>query len=300
MTKATPMGSLPDVFVKGPGTGLQLFFHGMCAFVLPAAKGDPLRVAMLNAYPNDKPNQHRATLLVPRGAVDLAKSTAAPAAVDAHHVIYALNDVAITVDVSGLMKPEVKVKNDTVGAGCAAKGNWDNAGWALRMGDLSKLTPLAWNKVGTVSQAQFETLHGSLEQDFDQKEMPSELDTNEWNINGTIRPLKQSLRLRIKEPGPISLVLTPRSGGKATAVVLTTDTGTVNAGILNLPARLKPPTMPKDTRLKDALAYYQMYDPSPLNKGNDDTLPVPLWTDNPDACSTKMSPECMCCPPGIV
>jgi hypothetical protein len=81
--------------------------------------------------------------------------------------------------------------------------------------------------------------------------------------------------------------------------VLTTDTGTVNAGILNLPARLKPDTMPEGTKMDDVLAYYQMFDPSPLNKGADDKLDVPLWTKNPDNCSTRHSPECMCCPPGL-
>src|SRR5262245_26169928 len=63
-------GSLPERFDLGSGKGLQLFFHGMCAFVLPKAARQPLRVAMLNAYPNDIAHRHFASFVVPRGGVD--------------------------------------------------------------------------------------------------------------------------------------------------------------------------------------------------------------------------------------
>jgi hypothetical protein len=293
--------SLPSTFVVGSGTGLQLFFHGLCAFVLPKATTDPLRVAMLNGYPDDADHRHVASLVVPRDGVDLAASTARPSAIDSDHIIYGLNDLSMTLKIDKVSKPGVKVKKTAVGPGCAVDGNWSDFGWVL---DMSKFASFAsgsrreWSKVGDVSQAQFETSHGSLEQDFDGKEQKSPVDKVEWVIGGTDRVVKQAARLRVLE-AEISLELKPRVGTGSSLIVLKTKTGTVNAAIMNLPAMLKMRANP-GTRLTDALAYYQMLDPSPLGKGNDDTLAVPLWSRNPHGCSTIHSIECSCCPPSEV
>ena len=86
--------------------------------------------------------------------------------------------------------------------------------WALDVSELHTGTRASWDKIAPVSQAQFETAHGSIEQDFDGKEAVSPPDTREWKINNTVRVIKQSIRLRIHDAGPISIVLKPRSGAK--------------------------------------------------------------------------------------
>ncbi|HEY2152464.1 MAG TPA: hypothetical protein VGH34_16765 [Vicinamibacterales bacterium] len=291
-----PMGSLPGVFSLGGRRGLQLFFHGMCSFVLPSAPGDPLRVAMLKGYPADKEHEHRAVLLVPRGGVDVNASTTHPSGVDGNHIIYSLEDMYVTVAVADLKTPVLKVNNTPVGLCPTLHGaDWNSMGWVLKMSDLSKGEPLDWGQVGNVSQAQFETAHGSVEQDFEGTDQLSPRDNRKWRVNGKSRALKQTVRLRIKDAGPISLVLKSRSNGSQSTIVLLTKSQTINAGILNLPLQKK--SFEKNgSRLEDVLAYYQMMDPSPLGKGNDDKLPVPLWDDDP-ACNIDNSPECGCCPP---
>jgi hypothetical protein len=296
--------SLPPVLqVMGNGRGLQLFFHGLCAFVLPNTGSDPLRVAMLNGYPDDPAHRHYATLIVAKNGVDLAASTARPSAVDSYHVLYGLNDVAVSLKVGSVSHPGVKVKKTAPGAPCATPGdNWANFGWVLDMTDFPDYKTgkrRAWSNVRTISQAQFETPHGSLEQDFDNHEQPSKTDRTEWTINGVNRVVKQAARLRVLEDD-ISLELTPRGGGPSTQVVLLTKQFAVSAAIVNLPCILADPHQPAGTRLTDALAYYQMLDPSPLGSGNDDKLGVPTWVDNPDQCRTNVSVECSCCPPSGV
>ena len=291
---------MPDQFaLRGDGKGLQLFFHGMCAFVLPKASGQPLRVAMLNAYPNDVAHRHFASLVIPRGGVDLDASTAEPSGVDGYHLIYGLKDIYVTLSTAGVMSPAVKVGRAPVTA-CPTAATWANVNWSLDMNLLYNGTRAAWSKVASVSQAQFETFHGSLEQDFDMHEQPSELDDREWDLNGKIQVLKNSVRLRILDPGPVTFVLTNRSIGSRTSVVLKTQNQNVNAAIINLPADLK--MNQTSGRLEDALAYYQMFDPSPLNPANpasDAALKVPLWLPYPRACTTISSIECMCCPPSF-
>lgn len=296
-------GSLPPKFVVEGGkgaAGVQLFFHGLCAFVLPKSPGESLRVAMLNGYPDDVEHRHYASLLVPRDGVDLAKSSAPPAAVDSDHITYTLRDMSMRLSVDGVSSPMLRIHNVPVSPGCATTMTWDNFGWVL---DMSVFFPTgsrrAWDKVAGVSQSQFETAHGSLEHDFNGKETVSDVDTVEWDILGKSRVLKQAVRLRVLEPGPVSLQLTPRSGGSPTSIVFLSQTQTVNAGILNLPVPRKMPQNPGQ-RLTDALAYYQMFDPSPLNPANpaaDAKLGVPLWSKNPDGCTLKKSIECTCCPP---
>ena len=187
--------SLPPKFFVGAGQGLQLFFHGLCAFVLPKKESDPLRVAMLNGYPDNADHRHTASLVVPRDGVDLAASTARPSAIDSDHIIYSLNDLSVTLKVDRVTRPGVKVNKTAVGAGCAADAKWADFGWVL---DMSKFTPYAagtrrdWSKVREVSQAQFETPHGSLERDFDGKEQKSPIDTVEWTVSHKLRCLHAS------------------------------------------------------------------------------------------------------------
>ena len=296
--------SLPTVLqAMGNGHGLQLFFHGLCAFVLPNTGSDPLRVAMMNGYPDHPAHRHYATLIVAKNGVDLAASTARPSAVDSYHLLYGLDDVAVTLKIGAVTHPGVKVKKTTIGSHCVTSENdWANFGWVLDMTDFPQYKAgrrRDWSNVRTVSQAQFETPHGSLEQDFDHHEQPTKPDRTEWSINSANRVVKQAARLRVLEDD-ISLELTPRGGGPSTQVVLLAKQFAVSAAIVNLPGVLADPFQPAGTRLTDALAYYQMLDPSPLGSGNDDKLGVPVWVDNPDQCRSGKSVECSCCPPSGV
>jgi len=291
--------SLPPKLTLGAPAGLQLFVHGLCGFVLPKSGSDPLRIAMLKGYPDDVHHRHFPSLLIARDGVDVARSTARPSGIDSNHLIYGLDDMAVTVSVEGMEDVSVKVKKSAVGPGCATAANWDNFGWVLDMSQFFKGTRRDWSKVDAVSHAQFETKFGSLEQDFDAQDLKSGLDKVEWTVGGKDRVLKQAARIRINQAQTITLNLRPRKGGDPLTIVLDSKTQTVNAAILHLPMHLKQKQNP-GVRLDDALAYYQMLDPSPLNPATDKDLPVPLWSANPDTCTSRLSIECLCCPPSEV
>jgi hypothetical protein len=295
--------SLPPIFeLTGGSKGLQLFFHGLCAFMQPKTGSAPLRVVMLNGYPDHPDHRHYASLVLPRDGVDFANSTARPSAVDSNHIVYSLNDVSIALKYDSVTTRGLKVNKSTLSTPCVLTDDrWANFGWVLDMSqfaDFAGGTRRDWAKVRDVSSAQFEAEHGSLEQDFDGKEQKSKFDTVEWVVNRTDRVLKQAARFRVHEDG-ISFELTPRLGGGSTIVALHSRRGVVNGAIMNLPGSKKVTERPGN-RLTDALAYYQMLDPSPLNTGRDGTLGVPIWSDNPDRCTLRHSIECACCPPGEV
>jgi hypothetical protein len=130
------MGSLPDKFVVGPGKGLQLFFHGLCSFVLPKTSSEPLRVAMLKAYPDDKAHRHFASLVVPRGGVDLVASDAEPSGVDGDHITYSLKDIYVSLSTAGVSTPVLRINNAPMNVPCSTAGSWDNFGWVLSLNQL--------------------------------------------------------------------------------------------------------------------------------------------------------------------
>ena len=219
-------GSLPETFLlTGGGKGLQLFFHGLCAFAQPRTGPGPLHVAMLNGYPDTPEHRHVASLILPRDGVDLSKSTAKPSAIDSNHLVYSLSDVFITLKYEGTVaSPGLKVKKTAITKGCVDfldPTKWDDFGWVL---DMTQFTDFAagtrrdWAKVPDVSQAQFEAQHGSLEQDFDGKEQGSRRDLIEWKINTSDRVVKQAARFRVKEPN-LSFELKRRSSGDTTTIV---------------------------------------------------------------------------------
>jgi hypothetical protein len=290
------------------GQGLQLFFNGLCAFVLPKTDGDTLRVAMLNGYPDVPLHHHYPSLVVPRQGLDVANTTARPSSVSETYAIFGLDDLYVTLKVSGVPTPQIKVQNHKQKTACANSTNWDDFGWVLDMSQFFSGPKRDWSRVGSVSRAQFEAAHGSLERDFDGQEQPSGVDKVEWSVNGQDRVLKQAPRLRILEVGPISMELKGRTGTASSSVVVFNTAGqVVNAAILHLPIVVMQVGAP-GTRLDDALAYYQMQDPSPLNPATDPALPVPLWTTYvncagpiPIAKSFELrSVECACCPPSGV
>src|SRR5262249_24930001 len=159
---------LPEKFfvTGGPGSkGLQLFFHGLCAFVQPKTGTGPLRVAMLKGYPDMPEHRHVASLVLPRDRVNPSTSTTPPSPIDSDHLIYGLNDVYITLTYGGAVgNPGLKVKKTAITQGCAdlLSKKWDDFGWVLDMtqfSDFSSGTRRDWSKVPDVSQAQFEAQH---------------------------------------------------------------------------------------------------------------------------------------------